>query len=138
MGKPLVVIQAEIGEGQQRRPGRTVQTVETPSLGPILRIHPFMVPRDRPQLQQGAPRAAIQVFGPLQNPHRISIPRERHLELGRRTQSVVHRLHRVREEHGGAERKAGDECPTQGFKAKRIRFHGKWRVSGSKNSGSRN
>ena len=93
MGKPLMIIQAEIGQGQQRRSRRPVQSVETPRLGPVLGIHPFVVTGDRSQLQQGTPFTTIQVFGPLQNAHRIGIPRERHLELGRRTKRIEHRQH---------------------------------------------
>ena len=93
MGKPLMIIEAEIVQGQQRRSRRTVQPIETPRLGPVLGIHPFVVTGDRSQLQQGTPFTTIQVFGPLQNAHRIGIPRERHLELGRRTKSIEHRQH---------------------------------------------
>ena len=104
MGKPLMIIQAEIGQGQQRRSRRTVQPIETPRLGPVLGIHPFVVSRDRPQLQQRTPFTAIQVFGPLQNAHRIGTLRERHLKLGGRTQGVIHRQHRVSDDHSDTER----------------------------------
>ena len=104
MGKPFMIIEAEIWKRQQRRPWRTVQTIEPPRLGPVLWIHPFVVSRNGPQMQQRTPFTAIQVFGPLKNAHRIGISRERHPELGRRTKSIEHRQHRVGKERGGTER----------------------------------
>ena len=44
VGEPLVVDQAEVRLGQQRRPRGTAQAVEPPGTGPVLGVHPFVMP----------------------------------------------------------------------------------------------